>query len=176
VPSFYDTATPDIIIEPVKFEPTCLQLVHANEDELVLMTHKHPVALDMGTYKPDGIFPYAYITNHQARSMHVHGIYGQRCTLDYFDLPGLHACMRGTSFSHLPNDIPQVWPEYFHERSRGYFVKEKIKHMRRDLFLFLPIREHVWEGKCVHDMLTLKCLNEIGWECPVGPPSTSQTV
>jgi hypothetical protein len=72
-----DTATPDIITGPIEFEPTYLQVMHTNEDELVQTTHKHPVALDMDTYtiwtKPDSIFPYAYMPNHQAISMHVHG-------------------------------------------------------------------------------------------------------
>jgi hypothetical protein len=72
-----DTATPDIITEPIEFEPIYLRVMHANEDELVQTTHKHPVALDMDTYtiwtKPDSIFPYAYMPNHQAISMHVHG-------------------------------------------------------------------------------------------------------
>jgi hypothetical protein len=102
--------------------------------------------------------------NKNKLELHVHGFYGQWCMHNYLGRSSFHACTIDVSASYLRANTQGIWSGYFQHRRRGCLLKEKIKHMRYDLFLFLPMKEHAWQGISVQDQLSLK---SIGW----GPPT-----
>jgi hypothetical protein len=103
-------------------------------------------------------------SNENKLELNVHGFYRQRYMHNYLGRSSFHACTMDVGASYLRANTQGIWPEYFHHRRRGCLLKEKIKHMRHELFLFLLIKEHAWQGISVRDQLSLKA---IGW----GPPT-----
>jgi hypothetical protein len=105
----------------------------------------------------------------------VHGIYGQRCMLDYAKLPGFHAFTRDTSAQErdvVQNELTSKERASF---VRMFYQKENIKYsdwFRKEnakinfLFLFLPRKENIRDVIRMAGSWDFLCLCAIGW----GPP------
>jgi hypothetical protein len=178
VPSVEQVLANDTIATEDDSKPRSVSPKEGKDDTaapLYTTTHYAPEPKDEGVFSS---YVHPDLNSDQNKNKEVqnmHGIYGQRCMLNYARRPGaLHAWMRQTSadvYDHMQIELASKgrasYVHTFYQREAtndsGWFEKEEKINF---LFIFLPRKENIGEVIRMVGSWDFLCLCATGW----GPP------
>jgi hypothetical protein len=176
VPSAEQVLTDDTIATEDDSKPRSVSPKEGEDDTI---TPSYTTTDDAPEPKDEGVFS-SYVhpdqnsdQNKNKEVQNVHGIYGQRCMLNYARRPtALHSWRSADVYDHMQIELASkdrasyVHTFYQREAMNDSCWFEKDKKKINFLFIFLPCKENIREVIRMAGSWDFLCLCAIGW----GPP------